>query len=57
MEVTARARTDERDFQLRRLLLRFELHAFDSTIDFDAAATIYRRRRQEGITPRDFSAA
>lgn len=52
MEVVAGARTDDRESDLRRLLMRFELLGFDAAADFDAAATIYRRCRQAGVTPR-----
>jgi predicted nucleic acid-binding protein len=52
MEVVAGARSDEQESELRRLLLRFELLGFDAVADFDAAASIYRRCRRVGITPR-----
>lgn len=52
MEVTAGARTDEREADLRRLLLRFRLLHFDTAADFDAAVRIYRKCRRGGITPR-----
>jgi predicted nucleic acid-binding protein len=52
MAVLAGARTDERELDLRRLLLRFTLLRFDATTDFDAAARIYRRCRARGFTPR-----
>lgn len=52
MEVLAGARSDEREADLRRLLLRFALLGFDSVVDFDAAVTIYRRCRAVGVTPR-----
>ena len=52
MEVVAGARSDERERDLRRLLLRFDLLRFDSAVDFDAAGRIYRACRQEGVTPR-----
>ena len=52
MEVLAGARTDEREADLRRLLLRFDLCSFDAATDFDAAVRIYRRCRKAGITPR-----
>lgn len=52
MEVLAGARTDERENDLRRLLLRFELQAVDPAADFEAAAHIYRRCRRVGVTPR-----
>jgi predicted nucleic acid-binding protein len=52
MEVLAGARTDAREADLRRLLLRFHLHQFDPAADFEGAARIYRRCRQAGITPR-----
>jgi predicted nucleic acid-binding protein len=52
MEVLAGARTQAREADLRRLLLRFELLAFDPAADFDAAVTIYRRCRRTGVTPR-----
>ncbi|KHL10562.1 hypothetical protein CLV56_1971 [Mumia flava] len=51
-EVAAGARTDARERDLRRLLLRFDLLAFDAVGDFDAATRIYRRCRTSGITPR-----
>jgi predicted nucleic acid-binding protein len=52
MEVLAGARSDRREGDLRRLLLRFELLHFDHAADFDAAAHIYRLCRAAGITPR-----
>jgi hypothetical protein len=52
MEVLAGARTDAREADLRRLLLRFQLYQFDAAADFEGAARIYRRCRQAGITPR-----
>ncbi len=52
MEVLAGARSDAREEDLRRLLLRFDLARFDSVSDFDAAAHIYRRCRKAGVTPR-----
>ena len=52
MEVLAGARSDSREADLRRLLLRFRLCHFDPAIDFDGAMRIYRRCRQVGVTPR-----
>lgn len=52
MELLAGARTDAREAELRRLLLRFELIRFDAISDFDGALRIYRRCRQAGVTPR-----
>lgn len=52
MEVLAGARSDAREADLRRLLLRFRLYPFDPVADFEGAARIYRRCRQAGITPR-----
>jgi hypothetical protein len=52
MEVLAGARDDRREFDLRRLLLRFELLPFDPASDFDGAVRIYRRCRGMGVTPR-----
>jgi predicted nucleic acid-binding protein len=52
MEVVAGARDDRREADLRRMLLRFPLLAFDSVIDFGVAARIYRRCRAAGVTPR-----
>lgn len=52
MEVLAGARNDEREADLRRMLLRFDLLRFDAAVDFDAAARIYRACRRTGITPR-----
>lgn len=51
MEVFAGARSDPREADLRRLLLRFRLLHFDAATDFDAAARIYRRCRAAGCTP------
>jgi len=52
MEVLAGARTEEREGDLRRLLLRFRLLRFDAAADFHGAARIYRRCRRVGVTPR-----
>jgi predicted nucleic acid-binding protein len=52
MEVLAGARDDRREFDLRRLLLRFELLPFDPASDFDGAVRIYRRCRGMGVAPR-----
>jgi predicted nucleic acid-binding protein len=51
-ELAAGARTDQRETDLRRLLLRFALLTFGMVVDFDAAANIYRACRQVGVTPR-----
>ncbi len=52
MEVAVGARTDQREAELRRLLLQFEVLDFDIIADFDGAARIYRRCRRAGVTPR-----
>jgi predicted nucleic acid-binding protein len=52
MEVLAGARSEQREVDLRRLLLHFDLLRFDATADFDGAARIYRRCRTAGVTPR-----
>ncbi len=52
MEVLAGARSDAREADLRRLLLSFGFLPFDAVTDFEAAARIYRRCRQAGVTPR-----
>src|SRR6267378_5988229 len=52
MEVLAGARSDQRELDLRRLLLRFRLLRFEAAADFNAAARIYRRCRAAGFTPR-----
>lgn len=52
MEVLAGARSDAREADLRRMLLRCHLLSFDVLSDFDAAARIYRRCRAAGVTPR-----
>ena len=52
MEIVAGARTDEREGDLRRLLLRFHLLQFDPASDFDGAVSIYRQCRRAGVTPR-----
>ncbi|MGB3685728.1 MAG: hypothetical protein WA991_07900, partial [Ornithinimicrobium sp.] len=43
---------DARDADLRRLLLSFGFVPADAVTDFEAAARIYRRCRQVGVTPR-----
>jgi predicted nucleic acid-binding protein len=52
MEVLAGARNEARAADLRRLLLSFGFVPFDAVSDFEAAARIYRRCRQAGVTPR-----
>ena len=52
MEVLAGARSDDREADLRRLLLSFNLLRFDPVVDFDAAARVYRTCRRVGVTPR-----
>ena len=52
MEVLAGARSEDREADLRRLLLRFNLLRFDPVVDFDAAARVYRTCRRVGVTPR-----
>lgn len=52
MEVLAGARSNQRELDLRRLLLRFDLLRFDVVADFDGAARIYRHCRRAGVTPR-----
>jgi predicted nucleic acid-binding protein len=52
MEVLAGARSDQREADLRRLLLRFQLLRFDAAIDFDGAVRLYRSCRRAGLTPR-----
>jgi len=52
MEVLAGTRTEQQEADLRRLMLRFGLLAFDPVADFDAAVHIYRKCRRFGVTPR-----
>jgi hypothetical protein len=52
MEVLAGARSEAREVDLRRLLLSLGFVPFDAVTDFEAAARIYRRCRQTGVTPR-----
>ena len=52
MQVLAGARSDRRESDLRRLLLRFQLLPFDVVADFDGAARLYRNCRRAGVTPR-----
>lgn len=52
MEVTAGARGERQEEDLRRLLQRCHLLRFDPVVDFDGASRIYRRCRQAGVTPR-----
>lgn len=51
-EVVAGARSEAEAEQLRRLMLRGGLIAFEAPTDFDAAALIYQRCRAVGVTPR-----
>lgn len=52
MEVAAGARDERDELDLRRLLHRCTLLAFDAASDFDGAVRIYRSCRRAGITPR-----
>jgi predicted nucleic acid-binding protein len=52
MEVLAGARDGQREERLRRLMMRFPLLTFDPVTDFEGAATVYRRCRAAGVTPR-----
>jgi hypothetical protein len=52
MEVLAGARTAAEEATLWRMLAGAHLVSFDSEVDFEAAARIYRRCRVAGITPR-----
>ena len=52
MEVLAGARSGQRESDLRRLLLGFDLLRFDAQVDFEGAARIYRQCRRAGFTPR-----
>lgn len=52
MEVLAGARDDDREQQLTAMLNRYPLRRIEPTVDFTAAATVYRRCRRAGITPR-----
>lgn len=50
--VLASARTDKKEAVLRATLTEFTMLRFDPVADFNAAARIYRKCRQAGITPR-----
>ena len=52
MELLAGAHSDDRELDLRRLLLRFRLIPLETPTDFDGAVRIYRRCRAAGVTPR-----
>jgi predicted nucleic acid-binding protein len=52
MEITAGARDDQRESDLRRLLTRFHLLPFDAPVDFAGATRIYRCCRSVGVAPR-----
>ncbi len=52
MELAAGAKNEQREGDLRRLLARFELLAFEPVVDFDGAVKIYRTCRAAGVTPR-----
>ncbi len=57
MEIMAGARSDAREADLRRLLLRFHLYHFDAATDFDGAVRIYRRCRRPASLRGDWSTA
>lgn len=52
MEVLAGAGSDQREFDLRRLLSRLALLRFDAAVDCDGAVSVYRRCQGVGVTPR-----
>jgi len=52
MEVLAGARDHHAWTQLRRLLTSFDWIPADATVDFEAAAHLYRVCRAAGVTPR-----
>lgn len=52
MEVVAGARSETSADDLRRLMMRGGFLPFDAPTDFDAAAAIFRRCRESGVTPR-----
>jgi len=52
MEICAGARDAQHEHELRRLLLRFRLLGTQPASDFDAAVTIYRSCRSQGVIPR-----
>jgi predicted nucleic acid-binding protein len=52
MEVLAGARDGQGEQRLRRLMMSFSLLTFDPVADFEGAATVYRRCRADGVTPR-----
>ena len=56
MEVMAGAKTDGRQADLRRLLLRLHLLPFDAAADFEAAARIYHLCRRAGVQDTGHSA-
>lgn len=54
MEFAAGARSPQRELEIRRLLARFRLLKFDSSVDFLAASQIYRRCAHAGFRPKGF---
>lgn len=55
MEVLAGARDDGHAVQLRRLLFACEFVPVDGLVDFEYAATLYRRCRRRGETVRSLN--
>jgi predicted nucleic acid-binding protein len=52
MEITAGAKDEARERELRRFLARFVLLPFDPGQHFSSATRIYRECRRRGVTPR-----
>ena len=52
MEILAGARDEAAAGHLRRLLTSFEWIPADPAADFEGAARVYRRCREQGFTPR-----
>ncbi len=52
MEMLAGTTSDRHADDIRRLLLRKPLLTLDAGTDFESAASIYRRCRRSGVTPR-----
>ena len=54
MELLSGCRNDDEAWNVRRLIVRGSLLAFDVAADFEGASDVYRTSRRLGITPNNY---